>query len=146
MSKTRKYVDYIIANGKPEDMEKLHDIFEEVLHKLKEYNYDSYKYYKEKIYEIAYGKVLSEEMAHEWVENMKPYGMKWTLEETTRAMQDKQWNLDPIEFFVVCNMIFNDYNDIVLDNVDLNLQLAREWLKDTDVKDNKLYNYYRYVV
>ena len=26
------------------------------------------------------------------------------------------------------------------------LTMAKDWLKDTDVKDNKLYNYYKYVV
>lgn len=77
---------------------------------------------------------------------MKPYGMRWTIEETTRAMKDKNWNLDPVDFFVAANMMFNDYNELLSDNLDLALHLARYWLKDTDVKDNKLYNYYKYVV
>lgn len=118
----------------------------DILDCLEELDEESYAKHELNIYEIQNGKKISEEIAIDWVENMKPYGMKWTLEETTRAMRDKNWNLDPIDFFVVANMMFNDYNDIVLDDVDLALNMAKDWLKDTDVKENKLYNYYKYVV
>ena len=118
----------------------------DVLDCLEELDEDSYAKHELNIYEIVNGKKISEEIAIDWVESMKPYGMKWTMEETTRAMKDKNWNLDPVDFFVVANMMFNDYNDIILDNTDLALEMAKHWLTDSDVKDNKLYNYYKYVV
>lgn len=118
----------------------------DVLDCLEELDEDSYAKHELNIYEIVNGKKISEEIAIDWVESMKPYGMKWTMEETTRAMKDKNWNLDPVDFFVVANMMFNDYNDIILDNTDLALEMAKYWLTDSDVKDNKLYNYYKYVV
>lgn len=118
----------------------------DVLDCLEELDEDLYAKHELNVYEIVNGKKISEEIAIDWVESMKPYGMKWTIEETTRAMKDKNWNLDPVDFFVVANMMFNDYNDIILDNTDLALEMAKHWLTDSDVKDNKLYNYYKYVV
>ena len=118
----------------------------DVLDCLEELDEDLYAKHELNVYEIVNGKKISEEIAIDWVESMKPYGMKWTMEETTRAMKDKNWNLDPVDFFVVANMMFNDYNDIILDNTDLALEMAKHWLTDSDVKDNKLYNYYKYVV
>lgn len=131
------------------DMTKLKDLAYEtidILNCLEDLSEEDYAQHELNIYEILNGKKISEEIAVDWVENMKPYGTKWTLEETTRELRNKNWNLEPIDFFVVANMMFNDYNDIVLDNVDLALELAKDWLKDSDVKENKLYNYYKYVV
>ena len=118
----------------------------DILDCLEKLDENKYAEYELDIYEILNGKKISEDIAIDWVENMQPYGMKWSLEETTRYLHDKNWNLDPIDFFVVSNMMFNDYNEIILDNTDLALELAKSWLQDSDVKDNKLYNYYKYVV
>lgn len=131
------------------DITKLKDLAYEtidILDCLEEIDENAYTKYELDVYEILNGKKISEEIALDWVENMKPYGMKWTMEETTRAMRDKNWNLDPVDFFVVANMLFNDYNDIVLDDIDLVLNMTKDWLRDADAKDNKLYNYYKYVV
>lgn len=118
----------------------------DILDCLEKLDENKYAEYELDIYEILNGKKISEVIAIDWVENMQPYGMKWTQEETTRYLHDKNWNLDPIDFFVVVNMMFNDYNEVILDNTDLALELAKNWLQDSDVKENKLYNYYKYIV
>ena len=142
----KKSIEKIIQSNDIMKMKMLTKIMNEMLDYLEEHDEEEYAKFELDIYETANGKKISEDIAINWVESMKPYGMKWTMEETTRAMKDKNWNLDPVDFFVVANMMFNDYNDIILDNVDLALNMARNWLKDSDVRDNKLYNYYKYVV
>ena len=131
------------------DMNKLKLLANEtidILDCLESLDEDKYAKYELDIYELNYGKKISEDIATKWVENMKPYGQKWSIDETNMALRDKNWNLDPVEFYVVANMMFNDYNEIILDNVDLAFEMAKQWLTDSDVKSNKLYNYYKYVV
>lgn len=125
---------------------KIEDIIDMLMCDAKNNDHELYEHIEGEMYEMAYGKKISEEVALNWVESMKPYGQKWSMEETTRAMRDRGWNLDPVDFYVVANMMFNDYNNIVLDNVELALELAKDWLKDTDAKEHKLYNYYKYIV
>ena len=45
-----------------------------------------YKEYKKELYELAYGKVILEDKAKEIVENMKPYGEHFKLEEAKKAV------------------------------------------------------------
>ena len=46
------------------------------------------------LYELTEGRVLNEERARHLIENMKPFGMKWTLEETEGVR--KQYGYDDI--------------------------------------------------
>ena len=82
---------------------------------------------------------MNKEIAIKWVNNMKPYGMKWSIDDINIILLDKNWNLDSIEFFIISNMIFNEYNNIILDNYDLAFNLSKEWLKHND-----LIKYYKY--
>ena len=51
------------------------------------------------LYEIAEGKVLNEERAKHLIEAMKPYGMKWTLEETEAVKAQYGYeNIRPVDF------------------------------------------------
>lgn len=112
---------------------------------MKEEHPEMYKEYKLCLYEMAMGKKLSEEMATKWVQNMEPVGMYWTIDETTQAMQSLGYNLDKIDFFVTSNMMKNDYHDLVRDDDELALKMAKDWLEDTDAVDNKLYEYWKYI-
>ena len=49
---------------------------------------------------------------------MKPYGMKWTEEQTTEVMKAHGMSLDPIEFWVVMNMAYNDYHKMFEEDVE----------------------------
>ena len=97
-------------------MKKLGDMLSEINYENKESHPDIYKKYKMELYEIAYGKKISEEMGKKWVKEMKPEGEHWTIEQTTEAMQKMGYNFDAIDFYVVANMMYNDYNDMVKDN------------------------------
>jgi hypothetical protein len=143
--KIKEYIDKISQTRNSEDMEKLSDILEETMYDLKEYDETKFYDYKMQIYEIANGKTLSMDMADDWVKSMQPAGLHWTIEETTSAMQKLGYNLDKIEFYVVANMMYNDYFDIVREDETMALKLAYDWLKDVDAKDDKLYCYWKYI-
>ena len=141
-----KYIEKIVDNDNPEDMKELSEILEEVMYKLKDYNKDCFKKYKMRLYEMAYGKVLNQDMAIEWVESMNPPA-KWTMEETTQVK--KQYgimNISDVDFYVVMNMMYSDYHKVIGENLDMYVKMTTAWLDDADVEEGKLYNYKMYVV
>lgn len=142
----KKYIEKIVENGKQEDMEKLSDMLVEIIYSMKEPHYDKYEHYKMCLYELAEGKMLNEDMANKWVESMKPFGKKWDMEDTNNAMDSLGYQDNRIDFFVTANMMYNDYYDLVKDNEELALKMAHNWLNDVDSGDNKLYNYWKYVI
>ena len=130
------------------DVNKLKDIAYEtikILDCLEEKDEELYAKFELDIYEIINGKKISEDIALQWVENMQPKGMYYSIDETNNVLRQKNWNLDSIDFFVVANMIKNDYYDTISDD-ELIYQVAKDWLLDKDVKEHKLYNYYKYIV
>ena len=142
----RKYIEKIGENQRKEDMNKLGDMLSEIIYDMKDAHPEEYHGYKMELYEMAYGKTLSQEIAEKWVKSMKPIGLHWTMEETTNAMQSLGYNFNSIDFFVVANMMYNDYYNLVKDDETLALKMANDWLKDEDAKENKLYNYWKYIV
>ena len=142
----RKYIEKIGENRNVNDMEKLGDMLAEIIYETKDSHPDIYSKYKLELYEMAYGKKVSEEMAEKWVKEMKPAGLHWTMEETTSAMQSLGYNFDKVDFYVVANMMYNDYFDLVKDNEEMALKLAKDWLDDEDATSNKLYCYWKYIV
>ena len=143
--KIRDYINKIVINGKQDDMEELSNMLDDLICDLKEEKPKLYKKYKDELYEIANGKILNEEMAYKWVNNMKPVGEHWTIEETTNAMKQMGYNLNNIDFYVVANMMYNDYYDLVKEDEELALKLSYMWLNDEDSVKGKLYEYYKYI-
>lgn len=143
--KVREYIKKIVDNGKQEDMEELSEMLEDTIYKLKETDPKCYKKYKMKLYEMAYGKVLTEKMAYNWVQEMKPKHEHWTIEETTSAMTSLGYNCNKIDYYVVANMMYNDYYNLVKDDEELALKMAYMWLDDEDAVKDKLYEYYRHI-
>lgn len=126
--------------------EKIIDIIDMLMCEVKETKHKLYEHIECEMYEMVYGKKISEEMAEEWVSNMKPKHKHWTYEETTSAMQSMGYNCDKTEYFIVANMLYNDYYDIVKDDEELALKMAYHWLKDEDAKECKLYEYWKHVI
>ena len=124
----------------------LTDVIDMLVCHAKDTDKELYDHVESLLYEMAYGKKISEEMAEEWVKNMKPKGQHWTHEETTQAMHELGYSLEPIEYYVVANMMYNDYYNLVKENEPLALELAEDWLDDEDSKECKLYEYWKHVV
>lgn len=126
--------------------EHITDIIDMLICNAKETDVELYNHVESLLYEMAYGKMLNKEMAVKWVKNMRPRGEHWTMDDTTNAMKSMGYSLDPTEFFVVANMMYNDYYDLVKDNESLALELAEDWLEDEDAKECKLYEYWKHVI
>ena len=142
----RKYIEKIGESKEVSKMNELGDMLVELVEGLEESHPEEYKKYSSELYEMAYGKKVTKDMAIEWVSDMKPVGEHWTIEDTTGAKESLGYDLDNVDFYVVANMIYNDYNDLVRDNEELALKMAYDWLHDEDAKDNKLYCYWKHIV
>ena len=125
--------------------ESLTEVIDMLMCEVKEEEPELYKHIEGILYEDAYGKVINEAMAHEWVREMTPCGAHWTMEETTNAMRSLGYSLNPLEFYVVANMMYNDYYNIVDGDETLALRLAKDWLNDKDAKEYKLYEYWKHI-
>ena len=138
--KIKGYIDKIVETGKEEDMEKLSDMLVEIIYKMKEPHYDKYKHYKMCLYELAYGKTVSDEMREEIVDRI---GEHWTLAET-ETVRSKYGYSDilPNEFNVVMNMAYSDYANVFGDSLDLYAKFSRAFIKDEDAKEGKVYLYF----
>ena len=122
------------------------DIIDMLMCEVKNTDHKLYKHIECNMYEMVYGKKINEETAHKWVSDMQPKHQHWTLDETTEVMMKLGYNCDRLEFYVVANMMYNDYYDLVKDNEALALQMAYSWLKDVDAKECKLYEYWKHVI
>lgn len=142
----KEMLEKIIDNGRQDDMYKLNDMLDELICELKDTNHDLYEQYKMNLYEMAYGGKIDKNVAEKWVKNMEPVGLHWTIEETTDELNQSNYNCDSISFFVVSNMMYNDYYDIVKEADTLAFKMAYDFLTDEDSVDNKLFKYYKYIV
>lgn len=147
----REYIEKIGENKKTEDMQKLGDMLADLIDMTKESHPDIYDKYKMCLYEMAYGKVLTKEMAEKWVESMIPKA-KWDYDTTTSVKKSYGINdIDDVSFYVVMNMLYSDMGNLLgdgetEDSVSNYIQATKDWLKDEDVEKNKLYNYWKYIV
>lgn len=146
--KIKEYVKRIVDNGKPEDMERLSDMLDETIIKLKIYDEKCYDEYKMDLYEMAYGKKITLDMADSWVKAMTPRA-KWAKEETDQVLSPYGINL--IDGYVVMNMLYSDMKNVLGtgdDEESLNryIQATQDWLNDSDADEDKLYNYYKYII
>lgn len=146
--KIKSYIARVVEKGKQEDMQKLSDMLDELICDLKENNHDLYEYYKMCLYELAYGEVLSEEMAEHWVSSMSPRAL-WSREETDSVKAQYGINIKSEDFYVLMNMAYSDYGNILGDpneHLDRYVQFTKDFIEDKDAKDNKIYNYYKNIV
>lgn len=139
--KIKSYISKIVENGKQEDMQKLSDILSEVICKMKEYHHDLYKHYEMCLYEIAYGKTISDEMRKEIVERI---GEHWNLEQTETVRNKYGYtNILPNEFNVVMNMAYSDYKEVFGDNVEMYAKFSKAFIMDDDAKEGKTLIYFQ---
>jgi len=135
-------IETIVNNGRVEDMQELSDMLEDTLEDMKEYYPEEYKKYEIKLYEMAYGCVLNEEMAKDIVRKMRPFGEKWRIEETSNIQRDFGLNFREPDFYIVMNSAYNDYNNLFRDNIEMYVQFASDFINDEDAKRDKVYLYY----
>lgn len=138
----KKYIDKIIEEGTEEDMDKLEDIMIDLIYDLKRYDEDKAHKYKMCLYKMAYGEVLTDKMARKVVEDMKPDGEHWSIEQTTQVKNQYGFNVRDIDFWVVMNMAYNDYKDIFKDNIEMYARWSNAFINDPDAKEGKVFKYF----
>ena len=137
------YMEKILADGKHEGMVELRKVFDKAMYHMKEVDKDEYEHLEMCLYKAAYGKVLTEEMAREIIMEMRPYGMHWTMEQT-KAVQAQHGlsDIKPCDFWVVMNGAYNDYHDIFEEDLDMYVKYAKDFIKDEDAKEGKVFTYF----
>ena len=137
------YIRKIVDDGDRKEMEELSDILVEVVDIVKKYDEDCYREYKMKLYKMAYGNEIPEEVAEDIVHKMRPAGQRWSINETEQMQRDYGLdNINPIDFYLTMNMAFNDYRDVFGDNLDMYIRFSKAFICDEDAKPNKILNYF----
>ena len=148
-----EYIEKIVDNGKIEDMQELSDMLEDTMEIIKDYDKECYKDFEMKLYEMAYGKVLTDEMKREWVKKMRPMS-KWTEEEVKNIVSQYGFEVPYMSAFVILNMLYSDMKSAFGDGNDEEslkryLRGTSDWYFDEDAKvdgEEKLFNYKMYIV
>lgn len=137
------YVEKIIDNGDIESMRELSYMLEDAVEEVKKYDEHKYKEYAMKLYKLAYGETLNRELADNIVHNMKPYGMKWTLEEIRGLQSDFNINdIRGIDVYVVMNSAYNDYKDLFKDDIENYIKFTVDFIEDEDAEEGKVFKYF----
>lgn len=147
------YIRKIVDEGKQSEMEKLSDILSEVIDLIKDYDEETYKKYKTDIYEMAYGKRLTDEMKKEWVNNMRPTG-QWSLKQVEYIVSEYDSDIPILSMYVIMNMLSSDMGNVFnfgddRQNIEKYVQASLDWYYDEDAKhtqEEKLYCYWKNVV
>lgn len=139
----KEMIQKIVDDGDRKEMEELSKILDEVICVIKDYDEDLYDEYIMCLYRMAYGDILNKDMAEEIVSKMQPYHMRWSIEET-RQIQDQFGfdNIRDIDFYVVMNSAYNDYRDIFEDNIEMYARYSKNFIKDEDAKEGKVFKYF----
>ena len=151
--KIRGYIDKIGENKKPEDMQELGDMLSELIYMTKESHPEIYEKYKTKLYIMAYGKILTDDMKREWVKELEPMG-KWSEEEVKTVVNQYGLKVPYMSAYVIMNMLYSDMKNSFGSGDDEEslkryLQATNDWYFDADAKvdgEEKLFNYKMYIV
>lgn len=140
----RKYIDNIMKSGDSKKEEHLKEIFIDLIYSLKEHYHDKYEHYESCLYELANGKVINDDLRDKILIKI---GCHWNIEETEKVRLQYNYNdILPNDFSVVMNMAYSDYKDVFGDNLDMYARFSRNFIKDEDAKEGKVYLYFRNIV
>ena len=138
-----EYIERIVDNGKIEDMEELSDMLEDTMEIIKDYDEKCYKEFEMKLYKMAYGNHLNKSMAQDIVNKMRPYGMRWNIEETENLQRQRGIeDIPKADFFVVINSAYNEYKDIFGEDLEGYIRFTIDFIKDEDDKEGKVFKYF----
>lgn len=139
----KMYINKIVESGSAEDLKKLESLLGKAIDHIKECDYELYKCMETELYTAIYGKKFTENMARDIINNMKPYGCHFSLEES-KSIQNQYGltNLEPMEFWIVINSAYNDYRDILEDNIEMYAKFAKNFIMDEDAVKDKVWEYF----
>lgn len=135
-------IQTIIDNGNIEDMHTLSDILEDTMKLIQKYDEKCYKQFEMELYKMAFGNTVSRELAKEIVSNMRPYGEKWSFEETRQIENEYGIDIPNPEFYLVLNSAYNDFRDIFGEDIEMYIKYAIDFINDEDAVEGKVLIYY----
>lgn len=136
-------MEKIIRDGKKEGMEVLGYVFNKSMEHLEECDKEEYDELELCLHEGAYGKILTEDMARSIIMKMRPYGMKWTMEQTKEVQRQRgATDIRDVDFWIVMNSAYNDYHSLFDEDLDGYVAYTKQFIKDEDAKEGKVYTYY----
>ena len=142
MEEINKYVENILSSADENKFKEMGEYIECLLEKIDdEYVEDMERW----LYEISEGRVLNERRAAELIEGMKPFGKKWELADTENvrnSMGAEYADIRPVDFWIVMNSAYNDYNDLFKEDTGLYARYSKDFIKDEDAVEDKIYYYY----
>jgi hypothetical protein len=136
-------IERIIHNGDIQQMEELSQMLIESVELIESYDKEFYEDITYRLYEMAYGKTLNKELAESIVHKMRPYGERWSIEET-RHFQNQNGlnNVSDVDFYIVLNSAYNDFRDVFGDEMTNYINYVLDFIQDEDAKDGKVFLYY----
>ena len=138
---TKMYLKKIITSDNENKKEEVMDLLCELMSEIKDKDY--HEEMERRIYEISEGKVLNEEKARHLIEHMKPFGMKWEINDTETVRNNYGFNdIRPVDFWITMNSAYNDYNDIFKDNIEMYARYSKDFIQDEDAVEDKVYYYF----
>lgn len=138
---TKMYLKKIITSDNENKKEEVMDLFCELMSEIEDKDY--HEEMERRIYEISEGKVLNEEKARHLIEHMKPFGMKWEMNDTETVRNNYGFNdIRPVDFWITMNSAYNDYNDIFKDNIEMYARYSKDFIQDEDAVEDKVYYYF----
>lgn len=123
------------------DIYALADVADMLLDSIKESEPGFYKHAESVLYEAYYGKKLIKELAEMKIHNMKPHGMKWSLEQTNQVMSQHGLNYENVDFWFVMNLMYNKYQPMFDEEVEKYVEFSKIFLDDENAKEGKVYIY-----
>lgn len=137
---SKSYIEKILSSEDSSKKEKLMECLSNIIDKC---NSEDKEEIERKLYELAEGKVLNEERARYLIEKMKPFGKKWELTDTENVRNNSGYgDIRPIDFWIVMNSAYNDYNDIFKEDVGLYSRFSKDFIMDEDAVEDKVYYYF----
>ena len=137
---SKSYIEKILSS---EDSSKKEKLMECLSHIIDKYDSEDKEEIERKLYELAEGKVLNEERARYLIEKMEPFGKKWELADTENVRNNSGYgDIRPIDFWIVMNSAYNDYNDIFKEDVGLYSRFSKDFIMDEDAVEDKVYYYF----
>ena len=147
MEKYEEVVNMIVKKEKGGDMHEYKEIMEELMMEVESSNKELYDKTMHKLEDIAYD--ISYEEANYIVMNMKPFGEHWTFDQVKDYVETKDIHKCYIKYYLVMNMVYNDYYDVAVNyshqnDTDFFFQLAHAFIIDEDAKPHKIAKYFLY--
>lgn len=149
----KEYLEKIIEKGDRKDMKELSEMLDKAIYKVKDCEPEWYDKKCMKLYTMAYGKVLTDDMKKKWVQELKPMA-KWSYEEIEKVIKNYNINIPVSSAYIIMNMLYSDMKSILGNGEDETslqkyIETMKHWYFDEDAKnseENKLFEYYFNIV